>query len=158
MENTANKFAPKGRTKIVQGTILTPELAGLRLVLVPCSVSGKPDTDLYGVLDRKWKAAKVELKGWFATHIDFKLGNLHTTATQSDTWCIHALCMDKDNQVDEKALVSCIKKLADMAKYEKASVHVSTLVTDAIPSITDLLTTQLLDKGINVYFYKELAK
>ena len=153
-----NKFVTHGKTKLVQGTILTPELGNLRLILVPSSEKGDGGSDLYNLLSRKWKQARAELKGWYSNHIDFKLGNIQSTAVQSDTWVVHCLFEDKNGKVNEKALASCVKKLADLAKYEKASVHVSTLTTSALPQLSPLLVTNMIEKGITVYFYEEVSE
>ena len=152
---TKSKFTAQGRTKLVSGSILRPELAGLRLIVVPCSETGKPDTQLHKLLDRKWQTVVRDLKGWFAHHIDFKLGSISTSAVQSDTWVCHALCFDKDGSLNEAAVESCVKKIAALALAEKASVHMSVLVLDAIPSMKDLVAPQLLDKGVHTYFYEE---
>ncbi len=153
-----NKFVTQGKTKLVKGTILTPELGNLRLVLVPCSEKGDAKSDLYDLLNRKWKQARAELKGWYSNHINFKLGNIQSTAVQSDTWVVHCLCEDKDGVLNEKALAACIKKVADLAKYERASVHVSTLVTSKVPQLSELLVKELLEKGTSVYFYEEATE
>lgn len=151
-----NKFVTHGKTKLVQGTILTPELGNLRLILVPSSEKGDASSDLYNLLSRKWKQARAELKGWYSNHINFKLGNIQSTAVQSDTWVVHCLFEDKDGKVNEKALASCVKKLADLAKFEKASIHVSVLSTNAVPTLPDLLTAECVNKGTSVYYYEEV--
>lgn len=150
-----NKFFTHGKTKLVKGTILTPELGNLRLVLVPCNEKGDGKSELYDLLNRKWKQARAELKGWYSNHIDFKLGNIQSTAVQSDTWVVHCLFEDKNGKVNDKALASCVKKVADVAKFEKASVHVSTLITEKLPQLSPLLVSELVEKGISVYFYEE---
>ncbi len=152
---SANKFVTSGKTKLVQGSILMPELGNLRLLVVPSSMTGKPEGGLYTLLEKKWKTAKAEFKGWYAQQMDFKLGSIRTTAVQSDTWLVHCLCVDVKGKVDEKALKACVTKLAAMAKYERASVHVSTLVTDQMPEIMDLLNVEMIEKGTSVYFYQE---
>lgn len=153
-----NKFVTYGKTKLVKGSILSPELGNLRLVFVPCSISGKPDGELYSLLSKKWKSAKAELKGWYAQNVDFKLGSTYTTAVQSDVWLLHSLCYDKNNKLDEKALLSCVKKIATMAKYEKASVHISMLAASAIPQITPMIEKEMIEKGITAYFYEEATE
>lgn len=150
-----NKFVTHGKTKLVNGSILMPELGNLRLLVVPSSETGKPDGELYTLLEKKWKSAKAEFKGWYAHHMDFKLGSVHTTAVQSDTWLLHCLCINKKGEVDTAALAACVKKVAAMAKYERGSVHVSTLVTDQMPEIMDLMNSEMIEKGISVYFYQE---
>ena len=57
---------------------------------------------------------------------------------------------------DVKALEECVKKVCDSAKYEKASVHVSSLLTKAVPELTDLLNTHLVKNGVNVSYYEEV--
>jgi len=150
-----NKFVTNGKTKLVQGSILTPEGSSLRFVFVPCSESGVGEDALHGLLSRKWKQAKAELKGWYSHHVNFKLGNIKDTAVQSDTWLVHCLVADKTGKVNDKALASCVKKVADLAKFERASVHVSTLVTEDMPQLLPLLQTEMIEKGITVLFYEE---
>ena len=153
-----NKLLTHGKTKTVKGTILLPELASLRLILTPCSQAGKPDSKLHTILNKKWRTVAADLKGWCAHNVDFKLGNLRQTAVQSDVWVIHALYLDKEGKVDEKALESCVKKLADLAKYEKGSVHVSTLLTEENPKLVELLQKLCLEKGTPVFFYEETSE
>ena len=77
------------------------------------------------------------------------------TAVQSDTWVIHMLCQNDDLETDVKSLAECLKKVATSAKYEKATVHVSTLLTEAIPELQDLLTEHLVENGVSVSYYEE---
>lgn len=154
-DTTPNKFAIQGRTKLIKGSILMPEMGGLRLILVPASEDGKADTEMYNLLDKKWKSAKAELKGWNQYHVDFKPGNLHTTAVNSDIWLVHALFLKKDGTMDEKAFASCLTKLEKLAKDEKASLHVSTGLADAVPNLQELMQKALVEKGVSVYYYAE---
>lgn len=150
-----NKFAPKGKEKIVKGTILTPEYAGLRLVLNFVSENGLPEGKLYEIFDKKWKKIKEETKGWYASRNNFKVGEITTIAVQSDTWVINCLCKDKDNKLQEAALLSCLKKVVLIAKNEKASVHISTLLTEDCSNLQELVTNEILNNGINVSYYQE---
>lgn len=157
MENKIpkNKFMPVGKSKLVNGTIALPELADLCLIVAPVAEDGKADGELYDILDKKWKKVKAETKGWFSAHFDFKLGNIHATSMQSDVWVVNALCYDKKHKLDEKALVSCMKKLYEMAKAEKASVHISIMTLQEIPQLEELVPEWLLNNGVNCYFYEE---
>lgn len=152
-----NMFQPKGKTKLIKGTILAPENAGLRFVLSVNNLAGKADSPLYSIFDKKWRQVKQDCKGWFANKTGaYKLGAVNTTAVQSDTWVIHMLCQDADSKTDLKSLEACLKKVVDMAKYEKATVHVSSVLVEYIPEITELLDTHLIKNGISVYFYEEV--
>ena len=151
----ANKLVTHGKTKTVQGTILSPELGNLRLVLVPCDEGGKPSSELHALLNKKWRKVAEELKGWYSQHVTFKLGNIQTTAVQSDVWVIHCLFLNKEGKVDSKALATCVKKVTDLAKYEKASVHVSTLTSNSISELTNLLQKNCIENGICVYYYAD---
>ena len=152
-----NKFQQQAKNKLIKGSILAPENAGLRFVLSVNNTQGKVEGNpLLPLFDKKWKQVRAETKGWFATKTGaYKLGAINTTAVQSDTWVIHMLCQGDDLQVDAKGLEDCLKKVCASAKYEKATVHVSTVLTDAIPELTELLTKQLVENGVSVYFYEE---
>lgn len=150
------KFQVSGKTKLIKGSILNPENAGLRFVLSVNNLAGKPVNPLFPVFEKKWKKVKEESRGWYATKTGtYKLGAVNTTAVQSDTWVIHMLCQDEDLNTDVAGLTECLKKVASSAKYEKATVHVSTLLTAAIPELASLVKEHLLDNGVSVYFYEE---
>ncbi len=154
--DTVKKFQTLGKTKLVKGTILSPEPAGLRFVLSVNNMVGKAETKLHSVFDKKWKKVREETRGWYANKTGaYKLGAINTTAVQSDTWVIHMLCQDKDLNLDDKAVEECLKKVCDLAKYEKATVHISSLLKEMIPSLNDLLNKYLVEKGISVYTYEE---
>lgn len=154
---TDNRFKLQGKTKVIQGSILAPENAGLRFVLSINNLAGKPDNHpLYPVFEKKWKKVREEARGWYATKTGaYKLGAVQTTAVQSDTWVIHMLAQDENQVTDVAGLEKCLKEVCKMAKYEHATVHVSSLLTDAIPELTGQLKTQLVDEGVSVYFYNE---
>lgn len=154
-EKKTNLFQPKGKMKIVKGSILAPENAGLRFVLSVNNLQGKATAPWYDLFDKKWPKVREQSKGWFNTRTGaYKLGAVNTTAVQSDTWVIHMLCQD-DKVTDVKGLEECLKKVCDMAKYEKATVHVSNLVVEAIPEMTELLSKHLVDNGVSIYFYDD---
>jgi hypothetical protein len=152
-----NKFQPQGKTKLIKGSILSPENAGLRFVLSVNNTQGKVEGNpLLPLFDKKWKQVRAETKGWFATKTGaYKLGATMTTAVQSDTWVIHMLCQGDDLKVDAKGLEDCLKKVCASAKYEKATVHVSTVLTDAVPELNGLLSKHLVEEGVSVYYYEE---
>lgn len=154
--NIAKQFQPQGRVKLIKGSILAPENAGLRFVLNIANMAGKVESPLYPLFEKKWPTVKREVKGWFnARDGKFKVGALNTNAVQSDTWVINMLCQDVDSKTDTAGLTTCLKEICKMAKYERASVHVSTLLTDVIPELQELLTKELVENGVSVYFYEE---
>jgi hypothetical protein len=151
-----NKFQPAGRVKVVQGSILAPENAGLRFVLNVANMGGKAESPLYPLFEKKWPKVKQEVRGWFNTRTGaYKLGAVNNVAVQSDTWVLSLLVQDEEFKTDEKALAASLKEVAKMAKYERATVHVSTLLTQAVPEILDLLNTELVEQGVSVSFYEE---
>lgn len=158
-KNQVNRFQQPGKTKVIRGSILAPENAGLRFVLSVNNLAGKPDNHpLYPLFEKKWRKVKEEARGWWATKTGaYKLGAVNTTAVQSDTWVIHMLCQNEALEADAAALEKCLKEVCKMAKYEKASVHVSALLTDAVPELTGQLKTHLVDQGVSVYFYEEVS-
>lgn len=153
-----NKFQSQGKVKVIKGTILAPENAGLRFVLSVNNLAGKPDSNpLYPIFDKKWKKVKEEAKGWYATKTGaYKLGAVNTTAVQSDTWVIHMLCQDENFVTDGRALETCLKQVATKAKYEHASVHISSVLLEALPKLKELITPVLVSQGVNVSVYEEV--
>lgn len=150
-----SKFTPKGKLRTSQHSILTPEAADLRAILLPVSTSGKEDSKLYTKVHSKWSRVKEDYKTWFALRTYFKLGQSQTTAVQSDVWVIHCLVKNDANVVEEKALQECLKKLADLLKRDKGSLHVSSLTLDEVPSLKEHIQTYFLDEGINVWSYTD---
>lgn len=157
-EQPKNKFLQPGRVKVVKGSILTPENAGLRFVLNINNTVGKAESPLYPLFEKKWPKVKQEAKGWYNTRDGkYKLGAVNSTAVQSDTWVIHMLCQDDELKTDASALEKCLKEVCKQAKYERATVHVSTLLTEAIPELTELLNKELVEQGVAVSFYEETS-
>jgi len=158
-EKKVNPFKPLGKVKTIKGSILTPHDAGLRFVLSINNLEGKPEGNpMLPIFDKKWPKVKAESRGWFVNKTGaYKLGAVNTTAVQSDTWVVHMLAQDKDLNVDEKALQTCLKEVCKQAKFEHASVHVSTTLTDFIPELVNLLNEELVKEGISVSFYEEKA-
>lgn len=150
-----NKFQQQGKLKVVNGSILNPENAGLRFVLSVNNTLGKIDNNpLYGIFDKKWKKVKEDAKGWYANKTGaYRLGAISTTAVQSDTWVIHMLCQDDNLDVNVEGLKECLKKICANAKYEKASVHVSNTLLEYVPQLKELLLTHLVNEGVNVSLY-----
>lgn len=153
-----NKFQQPGRVKTIKGSILAPENAGLRFVLSLNNLAGKNEGNpMLPIFDKKWPKVKAESRGWFATRTGaYKLGAVNTTAVQSDTWVIHMLCQGEDLQVDTTGLAKCLKEVCKMAKYEKATVHVSTVLTNSVAELTNLIKSELIDQGVSVSFYEEV--
>lgn len=152
-----NKFQPSGKVKLIKGSILAPENAGLRFVLSVNNLAGKTEGNpLYPIFDKKWKKVKEESKGWYATKTGaYKLGAINVTAVQSDTWVIHMLCQDEKLTMNTSALEDCLKQVCAKAKYEKASVHVSSVLLEILPEFKDLLTKHLVSEGLNLLVYTE---
>jgi hypothetical protein len=155
-QQIANQFKPQGRVKVVKGSIINPENSGLRFVLNVANLAGKLDSPLYPLFDKKWPKVKAEVRGWFVTKTGaYKLGAVNTIAVQSDVWVLSLLCQKEDLTTDSVGLEQSLKEVSKMAKYEKASVAVSTLLTNSIPDMTNLLTKCLVNEGVSVTFYDE---
>jgi hypothetical protein len=150
-----NKFITPGKTKIVKGTILAPENAGLRFVINIVGQDGTFNSDLDKILAKKYNNVKLAYKEWYATQLGFKLGAIKDVAVSSDIWIKHLLVRDKNGNINDAGLQSAIKKLGEQAKYERASVHVSTMLTKNTPQLESLLIEHLVEEGITTYFYDE---
>lgn len=164
-----NKFTIPGKFKQVNGTILAPENAGLRIILNICGISGKFESETDQLLTKKWMKVKTGYKEWFASQQSFKLGTFNTTSVASDIWIVNLLLKDTKDQIDDKLSVKAgknnetfleiaIRKFAEFVKYEKASVHIPISVIKEVPVLTELLKKYLVDEGIHTYFYHEPQK
>ena len=157
MENVGkNKFQVQGRTKVINGSVLAPETAGLRFVLNIANLAGKQESPLYPLFEKKWKKVREEVRGWYVTKTGaYKFGAVLNNPVQSDTWVVSMLCQDDKLNTNLKGLEDCMKNVCKSAKYEKASVHISSLLTDVIPELAGLAQTELVENGVSVYFYDE---
>lgn len=154
--NTAKLFQPQGRVKVIQGSIVAPQNAGLRFVLNVANTAGKAEGPMYALFEKKWPTVKREVRGWYTTRDGkYKLGAVHTLAVQSDTWVVSMLCQDDDLQNNDDAMRACLKDVCKSAKYEKATVHVSTKLTEALPALQELINEELVIQGVSVNFYEE---
>jgi hypothetical protein len=157
-QKTAKLFQQPGRVKVIKGSILNPENAGLRFILSINNLGGRPDGNpLLPIFDKKWPKVKAESRSLYATKTgSYKLGKVvGTTATQSDTWVIHCLVQDDQLNIDLDAVSSCLKEVCKMAKYERATLHVSRVLTDLIPELSALLEDLVIKEGVSVNFYDE---
>jgi hypothetical protein len=159
MENKVDsRFVVKGRSKVVNGSVLNPENAGLRVIVNFVGLDGSFNAALDKALTNKWLNVRKANYEWYSNQFQFKAGNINTTAVASDVFVCNVLARGKDGKIDPKALTIGIKKLADYAKYEKASVHVSSLLSDEVPELAAMLTASLVEAGVNVYYYQDTAK
>jgi len=157
-EQPKNKFLQPGRVKVIQGSILSPHNAGLRFVLNIANMAGKAESPLFPIFEKKWPKVKQETKGWYNTRDGkYKMGAISTVSTQSDTWVINLLCQDEKLTTQPDALKTCLKEVCKMALYEKASLHISSLLVNAIPELQELVNTELVEKGVSVSYYEEPA-
>lgn len=155
-EDHVKKFQKKGTLKVINGSILTPNNAGLRFVLSFTNTAGKPESPLFNLFDKRWKQVKTEARSWYVNKTGaYKLGAVNTTAVQSDTWVVHLLCQDDNLNVNLPGLETCLKEVLKMAKFENATIHVSSLLLKSAPELKDLTNKYFVENGVNVVFYNE---
>lgn len=145
-----NKFNKVGTCKNLPGTVLNPEGSGLRFVLTTADMNGQVEGELPLLLKKKWTQTSNTAKTWFVNRVNYKLGSIDITAVQSDVWVMHMLCLI-NGVVDNHAVNNCLKKVADKAILEQASIHISNLLLERMPNMP--IKEMFLDRGINVYVY-----
>lgn len=148
----------KGKMRQVVGHILNPENSGLRFVLNFVGMNGTFDSPLDKVLAKQWANSKSAFKEAYATRFNFKMGNIITATCASDIWTINMLVKDKDDKMDVASLDAAMKKVSDLAKYEKATMHISNVLLIEEPSMKELSIKHFVDQGLNVNFYIEPEK
>lgn len=147
----------KAKIKLCGNLLLETETSALKIVLNVCNVSSdkfKPKQyRTAALLNNRWKKV-AELDRSFSYTRNFKLGEVNTSAVQSDVWVVSMVCQE-EGKTSLDHLKTCLKKVADMAKYERGYVHVSHLLFEDVPELTnDLLKEFFVDKNVNVFVYK----
>lgn len=152
-----SRFITKGKFKEINGTILQPENAGLRIVFSVAAMNGDTSHKAFDLFNKKWPTLKQDVKFWHINKngFSYKLGELLTTAVQSDVWVLSVLCLDDNLSLDETALRSGLKKIVEKTKYEKATIHISSLFLESYPVLKSLLTEEVINQGLHVYTYNE---
>lgn len=136
-----------GTLKNIKGTITLPQLGGLKFILNNVNMSGSPDNSQMATFDKKWLRARTEARGWYADPSTFKLGNIKDCMVQSDVWIINMICQDKDKKTDIQALKTCMDKVIKLAKYEQATLHISSEFIKDVPEISETLPKEFEYKG-----------
>ena len=150
-----NKFTTPGKVKEVNGSVINPEHVRLAIIFVPCSTTGKYESDVYTKISTRWSKVKQEYRERFVNRQQFKLGEVIMTAIASDIWIAQALCLNDKNKLDKAALDTCVKTVVAAAKYENAYIHTSRLSLDAFPAMKKVLPTAILPEGLNLYVYSD---
>lgn len=146
------RFNPAGQVKTVNASITSTQTGSLAMVLVPLEEDCKMACDVYGLLSKKYQAAKSDPKQWYHSAINWKIGTVRDTFLGSDVRMINMLCIKKDGVCDDKALASCFKGVFELAKNERGSLHVSSAVISQLPQITSHLE-EAKNRGLNVFIY-----
>ncbi len=137
------------------GSVLTPQNAGLKMILATVSQNGEYSSPFFNMITKRFAKVKSDYREAFVTQQGLKLGNVNTTAITSESWIQTAVCLDAKNKLDKKALEICVNKLVAMAVYEKASLHISNMLFGEVPALKKLLPSVALANGVNVYLYDE---
>lgn len=148
-----NKFTIPGKKQEVKGAVNTPINSGLRLVVMNCGVDGKLETDLQKLLVKSWPMVRTGYKGWFASQNNFKLGNIYDILTNSETRVVCMLVEGKDGKKDPEAVQKSVKLLLELAKKEKASVHISRVLLKEMVGMEEMLEKEFIPTGVSIYFY-----
>lgn len=153
--NNYNQFTPKGKIQNAPSNyiITNPLGSGLRVIVNFVSQLVKFDDVLDLTLGRVWRKVKEDYFLWGYDLRSFKLGNIKDTLVNSDIIVVNLLVKDKNNIIDAVALESALVKLQKFVKLEKASIHISNLLTKDVPALQDLVERHCVNNGINCYFY-----
>lgn len=150
-----NKFVIPGKVREISGSIIAPEHVRLAIIFSPVSVSGEYKSELYDKLINRWAKIRQDYRERFVSREKFKLGESIMTSVASDIWVMQALCLNEKNKLDKTALETCVKKLVDTAKYEKAYIHVSSLALKNFPAMKKILESLIPSEGLNLYYYTD---
>jgi len=150
----AKKFINPGKLRNSEYSILTPIGSELKIILNTCAMEGKWEGSLQKVLSKKWNKPKENYKLWFANRQNFKPNCSDMVSVQSDIWVFNVLTHKEGQLVAD--LKKVFKDLVAQAKYDKGSIHISSLSLQEVPEITpELLKECVLDEGVNIFMYTD---
>lgn len=154
-------FVPRGRMKVIEsGDATVPESAGLRYILQFCDNQGQGEDDFSRKLASRWPGVETSYRNWYRNSFGkWEGGEIKTVQVQSDTVVVHMVAMllrkgGKKPKLDKDALRKCLDAVGKEASYNNGTVHLSKTGTSKDwKVIEDLLTEQLLRRGLNVTVY-----
>jgi len=148
-----NRFIQPGKERVVKASALQPQNSGLKLLVNVCAQNGNYDQPFDKELTKKWSKVKEDYRRAYVSNTNFKLGSLIDTAVSSDIWNISMVVKDKDGTLNQKGLELAVKNLAKMAKAEQASLHFAAEVLEATPGLKELVMSEAVANGTNLYVY-----
>jgi hypothetical protein len=149
-----SRFVTPGRFRQASSELVVPENSGLRFILNPINTKADFDNEINLTLSKKWRKVREDGKGWYANRTNFKTGECQSVAIQSDVWVINFIILDEANKVIEGAFEPAMKKIAALAKYEHASIHISSKMME-LPGFEAAAQSQFIDNGMSVYVYSK---
>lgn len=150
-----SQFTQSGKERIVQASALQPVNSGLKFLVNVCSQNGQYDQPFDKELSKKWSKVREDYRMAYVSNTNFKLGCLIDSAVASDCWVINMVVKDKEGKLDDKALVLAVKNIAKMAKAETASLHFASEVLVEFPKLKELLLSEAVANGTNLYVYEK---
>lgn len=153
-----NKFMKVGTLRPVNGTVVSPQGGGLKLVLLTVTTKGGLDCPMVDILTKKWAKVKENLFKINSYRTpEYGLGYITDLAVQSDVWVMNLMCRDDAGTLHLSGLKKCLANVAKLANYEKASVHLSEHLVAKYPEFVNLIKSELLDNGIDVVYYGDVS-
>lgn len=153
------QFTKKGTVKTIKGSITQAVNGGLRLLLLPLSVSNvKHNTtnELTTKLNTRYPSVLPKVKALSNNAWEFKTGSVSTIPVGTDSWVISLCCLNDALQEDKVSLEKSLKELTKLAKLEQdATVHISSFAVAVCPSLVELANEHLIQNGISVNYYQE---
>lgn len=159
-----NNSKLSGYLRFEEGDATVPSSAGIRFIIHICNDIGVFGGGFTKCLQRKWPSSAHRYRMWYRNQLDFKRGNIMVVNVQSDITVIHMIAQKgikppnaRPDLVDYDALELCLSKVAKLAKYENASIHMPRIGCDLAGSSWDkiepLIQKHLVSQGLKVTVY-----
>jgi beta-galactosidase GanA len=148
-------FTKKGSVKTVEGNVINPVMGGLKAILLPISANGKIKDTLGETITKRWSNVSYDVRNWFVTRNNYKMGNVITTFVNSEVQIISMLCRDDKDQYSEKDLETCFKFVSKQVKLSSGTLHVAQSTLTEFPNIQLYIDKHILSNGFNVLVYKD---
>lgn len=147
----------------IKGDVTQPITEGNKFIIHVCNDIGAFGAGVALAIGKKWPVVKTKYKEW-SNKDDFKLGNIQHVKVEKDLVVINMIAQHNIITINNippiryDALQLCVKKVSDLALFNKVSVNIPYLMGCGLAGgswniVEKILIEELCEKGIAVIAY-----
>jgi O-acetyl-ADP-ribose deacetylase (regulator of RNase III) len=142
-----------------KGDATQPTGDGLNIIMHIVNNYGGWGAGFVIAISRKWKEPEQQYRNWHKSNKHFELGAVQFVKVNNNTIVANMLCQDGYGGVAVKYdyLRSCLEKVCEFAKDNKATVHAPRIGTGLgggkWEQVEPIIEEELCQKGVEVTIY-----